>query len=60
MEEKIDWFTLLNWWKLLEPKEKTRLGLKYRNTLAYGVFSNDTIRDIYNKELFLKLKSVTL
>lgn len=39
-----------HWWMNLPPTEKTRLGLKYRNTLAYGIFKDEVILEIYNKE----------
>jgi len=42
------------WWEKLDAKEKTRLGLKYRNTLAYGIFKDEVIIEIYNKEHYEK------
>ena len=38
------------WFYGLDPGERNRLSLKYRNTYGYGTFKDYVFLEIYNKE----------
>jgi hypothetical protein len=38
------------WFYSLEPSERNRLSLKYRNTYGYGTFKDYVFLEIYNQE----------
>ena len=42
------------WFYSLEPSERNKLSLKYRNTYGYGTFKDYVFLEIYNKEQFKK------
>lgn len=40
------------WFYTLDPNERNRLSLKYRNTYGYGTFKDYVFLEIYNQEQF--------
>lgn len=39
-----------DWFYTLDPNERNKLSLKYRNTYGYGTFKDYVFLEIYNQE----------